>query len=841
MSKKGSPVAVPIIRPQSNSSKKPLSQKKLSPIDSDSLQNEIEVSPSRQRIASKQTGIPKKDNESKSKNVHAVNKTERNKANISPSRQANNSAQKAVGNKSPSKIPISTRAANAAKQAPPSKTEKEAKNKFSEKNLEKTHLKNIEKNQVKNLKKNIEMKEKDKVLEMKDKVSEMRHLSPSQQKVSVTRQTPKSQKSQLSQKPPSYEISSARQISKSQKSPSAQEVLSARNCSSNTKKDARNRPQIKNDIQKFPPVEKDEYKEYEPINIQTIDHNKITNNDNPVKYEFTIDDKLNDFKKFNQEKEYDDDFDSKFNENMSKLLEEEDNLNKIDPNQFKIDEDFHKLNIDDLDIDKITKMTAPRSPEIQKSLETLNSAEINTSSITSINSKMDKSEKIDEKLPEPQNITEECKNLLNNLSNINDENEDPQQILDEIMDFVQNWDNDVLRMNFEVYHNLTEKLIKFIEENKSNLDHRLFKATAICVRVMPLSEKKLLSSSLTILKKFSSQPEFRSQFVDCHLLEPLLNICFNNYNDYTHDGNKEMGGFVEMAKCAASILSSLSSDQKVKYGLLQHDAYSLICKTISPQTRKSRFTTDYSYFLSDVFDFFIVLSEKISDFSKYAKYSVPTNLLNLLSIYKDDLNIQNKISQVLRIILDFDENVEDLECEDLTPLFMLLNSSNKETVENAIFAISNAIQISDFFVDTIAELKPPLGVQTLCSKLDPRPNKTNAEILKCLAKLTSFKQGVQLALPMFEKVSQFLEADFDMFGGPPTGQTEIFYSLSVMKNFAYIVPDKVAQVVNGKLRFFCSLGAVQVIGDLAKALMKSPKGRKVCEEVRDLPQIASMF
>ena len=434
---------------------------------------------------------------------------------------------------------------------------------------------------------------------------------------------------------------------------------------------------------------------------------------------------------------------------------------------------------------------------------------------------------------EPKNdfeVSEDFKELLENLSDFDED--DPQEFLDKVLEYVQNWDSDVLKMNFEIYHQLTEKLITYIEHHKFSLNSDVFKAAAICVRIMPLSDKKLLSNSLDILKKYSVQNVFFSLFSECHLLQPLLRICFINE-------------FNEMSKESASILSSISSSQQIQYELLQLDTISTIGRSISPFIRKNRFTTEYSYYLYDVLTILYILCEKTSDFSKYSKYTIPTNLLALATIYKTDLKLLNKIAKILRILLDFDENVEELECEDLSPLFMLLDSTDEETVENIIYAISSAVKISEFFIDTVANLEPPLGIPALCSKLSkgPRKSNLNVEILRSLSKLTSFKQGAQLALPMFDKISAFMDINPDSLnpGQMGSAQAEIIYSLNVLKNLAFIIPDRVAQVVDGKLRYFISIGAVPAVCDLAKALMKIPKGKMVCEEVRDVPQIAAMF
>lgn len=400
--------------------------------------------------------------------------------------------------------------------------------------------------------------------------------------------------------------------------------------------------------------------------------------------------------------------------------------------------------------------------------------------------------------------------------------------LDDLLNEVQDWNSDFLSLNFTKYHELTEKLMKGIKTAQFNSEIDNFKAAAILAKITPTSDKEILMTSLSILHKMANQSN-SSLFVDCNIIESLVKIAFSN---------KEIN---PMSKMAANILKIISNDNKVKYGLLQYDCLSMIAKCISTQTSRERFNAEYSPFILDCIEILIILCQKTSAFSKYSKYLIPLTLLNLLKIFKADEMIQNKISNLFRVLLDFDENIEILECEDLSPLFSLLDSNNKETVENTIFAISNGVQISDSFVDTIAELEEPLGIVQLCNQLKKGSSELNTEILKSLVKLTSFKQGLMEALPKFNQIAMFLDIDLNECMSSPTGQSDIMYAIRILKNFSYIVPDRVANAVDGKLRFVCSIGGMQIVLELAKIISKTETGKKVLGEVRDMPQIASML
>ena len=443
--------------------------------------------------------------------------------------------------------------------------------------------------------------------------------------------------------------------------------------------------------------------------------------------------------------------------------------------------------------------------------------------------------KIEENKPEQLNKSNSQKNNISNnnssiLSKLSDLSGDNQiQCLDDIIEEVQNWSSDFLSLKINVYLELTEKLSDFIKAKKYSSDDALFKAAAIITKIAPLSDVELLKTSLPILTRMSSNGDNSALFVECHLVDPLLKISFND---------KEID---DMSKNAAKTLCNIISNKQIMYEMLQLDTMAMICKEISLHARRGKFNIEYTYYLNDVLSILVILSEKTSDFSKYLKYSLPINLLGILKLYRNDNLVQNKVSEIFKIILDFDENVEQLECEDLSPLFALLESSNQSTVENAIFAISNAISISDFFVDNIAELEPPLGIVGLCNKLQKGFTPINSEILKSLVKLTSFQQGAMMAVQSFNKIASFMDFDPYELMGMQNGQADVMCAMKILKNLAYIIPDRVAAAVDGKLKFFCQIGAVSVVVELAKIIIKTSNGRKALEEVRDIPQVASLF
>lgn len=518
-----------------------------------------------------------------------------------------------------------------------------------------------------------------------------------------------------------------------------------------------------------------------------------------------------------------------FNQNKKKTKKEE-----IEEDEEDEEEEEEEEGDDDEEEEIINAFELYKNKQketlLSKYLQNQNSENKTTTSIIDDEEKNKKENNFELKNEVKSNTNNQSSNQKT-LKNLTDsEGENQIQYLDEIIEEVQNWKSDYLNINFNAYIELTEKIYKGIKTKKFSSDVALFKASAIIAKIAPLSDKELLTVSLSTLMKMSMNSENSTLFIECHLVEPLLKICF---------GEREID---EMSKSSAKILSNIINNKQIMYEMLQLEAMTMECKEIASHSRRGKFSIEYSYYLNDILTILAVLCEKTSDFSKYIKYSLPTNLLTILKLYRNDNSIQNKVSEIFKILLDFDENVEQLECEDLSPLFVLLDSSNQSTIENAVYAISNAISISDFFVDTIAELEPPLGIVSLCNKLkNDLSNPINAELLKCLIKLTSFRQGAEMAVQSFNKVSAFMDFEPYELMGIENGQTAIVSALQILKNLAYIVPDRVAAAVNGKLKFFCQIGAISVVIEIAKILIKTDNGRKALEEVKDIPQISSMF
>ena len=482
--------------------------------------------------------------------------------------------------------------------------------------------------------------------------------------------------------------------------------------------------------------------------------------------------------------------------------------------------------------------TSSHEPEPSVQIENLPVADLNSLS------------KIEQDLFE-EPATSRSSSLLNHLPELDI---NPDKALDEIFTIVKQWNPDsILNVDFRVYHLLTNKLFDLIKGfyEKDSKSETFFKTLAICIHLVPISDRDSLNVVIQCLYHFSREQSFDYLFIDYSILTQLIEHTFSE--------------FEPICTICASILRHICQTRDIAIELNNHNIIQNLGRELRTTIRRNRFSSERSVYYYQLIGILNGIIPVIPDFSLLSRYNLPVSILELTIIYQTDPHIQSIASKSLSLMLTNQSCIENLEMEELQPFFPLLQSGRSKTRYYTAMALSNAMQQSDIITQTIVEIPAPLGVFSLCCSLQNSwPNSQNSEdndrqtikfenelpdeikdimlaLLRCLAKATEIEEGAKAALFYLDIFIPFLDFPLSDVETWTRDEMIVANTLICLKNFAEIDPKKVSFAVKGKLMQLMYFGVVDYVVDMMKKLMKCEEGKKVCDEVINVEEVALLL
>jgi hypothetical protein len=158
----------------------------------------------------------------------------------------------------------------------------------------------------------------------------------------------------------------------------------------------------------------------------------------------------------------------------------------------------------------------------------------------------------------------------------------------------------------------------------------------------------------------SQNEEFDKLFGQCGIIKQLMELAFAEY--------------AEISTMAAAMLRHISLSPENGNSLLSFGALKPLCLALKTDRLRDRFTLEKSLWVYQIIGMFSSLYDSITDFAIACRYSLPASLLDLASIYSNDLGIQSAISKALTLLMTREECVEVIEDSDLTLFFILMKN-----------------------------------------------------------------------------------------------------------------------------------------------------------------------
>ena len=403
----------------------------------------------------------------------------------------------------------------------------------------------------------------------------------------------------------------------------------------------------------------------------------------------------------------------------------------------------------------------------------------------------------------------------------------PVEALNQILVATRSWSNDsVISLDFRVYHLLTQGLFTLIKEQVENdlVSEILMKSLAVCVKVMPASDRVPLGIVLKCLYKVSQNEDFDPEFLACGILKPLMDLAFADYGDVSMN--------------AAAILRHVSEDEENAEELIKKGVVKQICSSLRTDLRRERFTHEKALWVYQVIGLFSSIYEDLEDFGDLCKYELPRWLLDLTTIYSTDVGLQAAIAKALTQMMTREDCVEVIEDEDITPFFILMSSKVPKVVNHSTLALANAMSISEMISDTAAEMPPPFGVYGLCELLKTTTNfDLKVSIMRCLAKCSETKPGIDAIQLFLQYIVPLIDTPMDELEVWSPDQILVANVLVVLKNLALVDPVKSAEFLKGKMNQLMVYGIIDYVIDLMRVLLRCPEGKAVCDEVKDVEEV----
>jgi hypothetical protein len=318
--------------------------------------------------------------------------------------------------------------------------------------------------------------------------------------------------------------------------------------------------------------------------------------------------------------------------------------------------------------------------------------------------------------------------------------------------------------------------------------------------------------------------EFDQLFAPLGILKKLTDLAFGEY--------------AEISTMAAAMLRHIAPSPGNSSALLGLGILRPLCLSLKSDRRRDRFGVEKSLWVYQVIGLFSSLYGTIKDFSHVCRYALPMSLLDLTTVYSNDIGIQSAISKALALMMTRSDCVEVVEDLDVIPFFILMKSQVSTISLLAAAAIANAMNISPLFTDAVASMPPPLGVYAICEALKSVTLIDHkVSLMRSLAKASETKAGIETIQLFLQFIEPFLWLEIDELENWTPEQLLVISALIIIKNLAIVAPSKAIRWVNGKMNLLMSFMIFEYVIEFMKVLMKTEEGKEVCREVESVEEI----
>lgn len=424
--------------------------------------------------------------------------------------------------------------------------------------------------------------------------------------------------------------------------------------------------------------------------------------------------------------------------------------------------------------------------------------------------------------------TSRSASILNYIPRLKEQNH--EIVLDQILGMIKVWNSDsVFEMDFNVYHILTHELFSMVStiyadftKEKSNI---LFKSLAICLRVIPQSDREILDPITKLIYEMSKD-EFNDElFIRCGIILKLVQNSFSDLDD------------ISTYSCAS--LRHIASNVECMHEIIKTDVIVDICKSLQCRTRKKRFQKEKLTFVYQVLGLFVTICEDLPDFDFITKYELPSNILQLILICDFDPLIQNMIAKALSVLVLHIEALDELESEDLMPFATLLRSERLDVAEMAGIALANAMQQSDEITANVVFSDQPLNIHGMFDLLSVTESIDLAvSLMRCISKASSTLQGSEDAYQHITLLFGLLDTPMNEVEEWTPEQMSVANALIALKNLTVNHMERVCVGMRGKMVHLMNYGILDYVLDLMKEMIKCDAGIEACMEVKDVEEIA---
>lgn len=409
----------------------------------------------------------------------------------------------------------------------------------------------------------------------------------------------------------------------------------------------------------------------------------------------------------------------------------------------------------------------------------------------------------------------------------------PEIVLDQILGMIKVWNSDsVFEMDFNVYHILTHELFSMISniyqdfhKEDSNV---LFKALAICLRVVPQADREILDPITKLIYEMSKDEFNDNLFIRCGVIPKLVQHSFADL------------GEISTYSCAS--LRHIAENVDCMHEIVKTNCIIDISKAIVSHSRKRRLDKEKLTYLYQVLGLFVTVCEDCPDFDFITKYELPSSVLRLILVCDFDPLLQNMIAKTLSVLVLHLESLEEFEAEDLMPFATLLRSERLDVAEMAGIALANAMQQSDEITANVVFSEPPLNIHGMFELLSVTESIDLAvSLMRCISKATTTQQGSEDAYQHLAALFGLLDTPMNEVEEWTPEQMIVANSLICLKNLTINHMERVCVGLRGKMMHLMNYGILDYVLDLMKEMIKCEAGIETCNEVKEVEEIALLM
>lgn len=413
------------------------------------------------------------------------------------------------------------------------------------------------------------------------------------------------------------------------------------------------------------------------------------------------------------------------------------------------------------------------------------------------------------------------------------ESDHPGIALDQILGGIKGLgDEELYDIDFDVYHTLVRALFGLITNIYSDFSKEnypiLFKSLALCLRIMPESDRELLDVIIKLVYEISKDEYCDRLFVDSGVIPILVKHAFSYI-------------ITETSTYSAASLRHIANDVDCLKEIFKTDIINSICKALQTRTRKDRFQKSIITYIYQVVGLLAIIAPQITDWDFIEIHPLPIYIMQISSLYSSDDLLHHQIAKAFSILMLHEEAVESIETEDLMPVFALLSTNRPEVVDLALLGLANAVAQSELVTSSVVYMIPPFGPEFVCRLLQRHEKALDVSAARILAKVAQFQRGSEIVFKFLPDIFKLLDYPLDDLETWTDEQMIVANALVILKALCVNHVEDVVAGMKGRMHDLMYYGILDYVIGLMREMMKCDEGWAVCEEVNDVDEIVMML